>query len=109
MLKIHKTSKIPHTCFIKSVNKPKICFAVRASKTSQEIKEMIRTELAKANEVCCDMNKSDIDCMLQWDIVDDLSFAYKRAVEEEKNKQDMLNRNNDKGFIWDTREKTFEL
>lgn len=84
-------------------------FVVKASKTPQEIKEMIRTELAIANDVCCDINKSDLDCMIQWDVVDDLSFAYRRAVEEEKRKQELLNETKDKDFIWDTSKKTFDV
>lgn len=105
-----KTSKITQRpSYIKTVSKTRKNYVVRTSKTPQEIKDMIKAELAKANDVCCDMNKSDIDCMLQWDIVDDLSFAYRRAVEEEKRKQDMLSEKVDKDFIWNTRKKTFDV
>lgn len=102
-------NKITSKSHIKSGITSRKRFVVKASKTPQEIKEMIRAELAIANDVCCDINKSDLDCMIQWDVVDDLSFAYRRAVEEEKRKEELLNEKKDKDFIWDTRKKTFDL
>lgn len=110
MLTTCQTSRLSQRpSYFQVVNKTRRNYAVRASKTPQEIKDMIRVELAKANDVCCDITKNDIDCMLQWDIVDDLSFAYRRAVQEEKRQQDILNEKADKDFIWDTRKKTFDV
>lgn len=108
MISIYKTSRVINSHSIKTVHR-KNNFIIKASKTPKEIKELIKKELDKANEVCCDINRSDVDCMLQWDIVDDLSIAYRKAVEEEKGKQHLLNEEKDKDFIWDTRKKTFDL
>ena len=93
----------------KTINKKRTSCVVRASRTPQEIKDMITLEIAKANDICCDTNRSDMDCMLQWDIVDDLSFAYRRAIQEEKRKEDVLNEEKDRNFIWNTRKKTFDV
>lgn len=106
-LKINKT--IYNRGSIKNVNKIRNQCVVRASKSPQEIRDMIRVELAKANDLCCDINRSDMDCMLQWDIVDDLSFAYRRAVQEEKRKQHESEEETDRNYLWDTRKKTFDL
>lgn len=82
---------------------------VKASKSPQEIKELLKKEIAKANDVCCDMTKSDLDCMLQWDTIDDLSHAYRSALEDEKRKQEELNEKMDKEYLWNTRKKMFDI
>lgn len=53
-------------------------------KPSHYIEEMLRNAIKKANEVCVS-SANDKACMLQWDEVCDLSKAYHRAVEAEKN------------------------
>jgi hypothetical protein len=82
---------------------------VKASKPSQEIKHLLRNEIAKANDVCCDMTKSDLDCMLQWDVIDDLSHALRIAIDDEKRQQEQLDEQTDKNYIWNTSKKTFDL
>lgn len=88
---------------------------VRANKTPQELKQLLRNEIAKANDVCCDMTKSDLDCMLQWDVIDDLSHALRTAIDDEKHQQEhqehqeQLDEQKDKNHIWDTSKKTFDL
>jgi len=106
-LSVNKQFSKSHT--IMRTNRVKKNFVVRASKSSQEIKELLRKELAKANDVCCDMTRSDLDCMLQWDVIDDLSHAYRNAVEDEKRKQDELNEKTDREHIWNTSKKTFDI
>lgn len=106
-LSVNKTLLKGHT-IIRS-NRVRKNFVVRASKSSQEIKELLRKELTKANDVCCDMTKSDLDCMLQWDIIDDLSHAYRNAVEDEKRKQDELIEKTDREHVWNTSKKTFDI
>lgn len=109
MLTLNINKTLYRKSCVKTNGKARRNCVVRASKTPQEIKDMIRVELAKANDVCCDINRSDMDCMLQWDIVDDLSFAYRRAVEDEKRKLDILKEKKDKDFIWNTHKKTFDV
>lgn len=106
-LNINKTMHNRYS--IKNVNKQRNQYVVKACKTPQEIRDMIRTELAKANDICCDINRSDMDCMLQWDIIDDLSSAYRRAVEEEKRKQKEKIEEADRNHSWDTSKKTFDI
>lgn len=62
----------------------------RSSRTPSEIKELLKTELAKANEICCDVTKSDLECMIQWDTVDELTHAYRNAKEEEKKNENNI-------------------
>lgn len=109
MLSLSANKHLLKSHTIKRSYKLKRNLVVRASKSSQEIKDLLRKELAKANDVCCDMNKTDLDCMLQWDVIDDLSHAYRNAVEDEKRKQDELNEKIDKEYIWDTSKKTFDI
>ena len=81
---------------------------VKATRKSQDIKELLQKEIAKANDVCCDMSKSDVDCMLQWDVINDLSQAYRSAVENEKREQELREQQADGDYIWETSKKTFQ-
>lgn len=99
-----KFNPVPKKC-----HRVRRSLVVRASKTPQEIKQLLRNEIAKANDVCCDMSKSDLDCMLQWDVIDDLSHALRDAIEDEKRQQEQLNEQIDNDYIWNTSKKTFDL
>lgn len=107
-LTINKHFTKTHTVTAKN-HKVRRNLVVRASKTPQELKQLLRNEISKANDVCCDMTKSDLDCMLQWDVIDDLSHALRIAIEDEKRKQEQMNEETDKSYIWNTSKKMFDL
>lgn len=55
---------------------------VKSSKTPQELNNMMRDAIQQANAACNDPDTRDLDCMLQWDAVDDITKAYNKAVDE---------------------------
>ena len=77
--KLHK-----NTCYVSKVNINRSRIVVKSSKTPDEINEMIRKEIKKTNDVCVDMNNSDLECMINWDTIDELTTAYHQSVEDQE-------------------------
>ncbi len=59
---------------------------IKSSKTPQELNYLMRDAIQQANAACNDPDTHDLDCMLQWDAVDEITKAYNKAVDELANK-----------------------
>jgi mannose-6-phosphate isomerase class I len=54
----------------------------RSTKSPQELNEMMHQALDTANKACNDPKVTDTECLVLWDVVDDISKAYNKAVDE---------------------------
>lgn len=53
-----------------------------SSKSPQQLSEMMHQALDDANKACVDPKVTDTECLILWDVVDDISKAYNKAIDE---------------------------
>lgn len=54
----------------------------KSSKSPQQLNDMMHQALTTANNACNDPMITDSECMMMWDVVEDISKAYNKAMDE---------------------------
>lgn len=59
----------------------------KPSTVISDVERLLDKAIEHANEACGADNSRDIDCVVAWDEVNDLTKAYRQAVEKEKKEE----------------------
>lgn len=54
----------------------------KSSKSPQQLSDMMYQAVDTANNACNDPKITDTECLVLWDVVDDISKAYNKALDE---------------------------
>lgn len=55
---------------------------MRSSKSPQKLNEMMHEAIDTANKACVDPLVTDTECLVLWDVVNDIDKAYNKAMDE---------------------------
>lgn len=55
---------------------------IRSSKSPQKLNEMMQEAIDAANKACVDPLVTDTECLVLWDVVNDIDKAYNKAMDE---------------------------
>lgn len=81
MLKV--CTNIPFRSQVQHVHRSKMSLVVRkSSKSPQQLNELMDQALITANSACNDPSVTDTECMMMWEVVEDISKAYNKARDE---------------------------